>query len=64
MRYTRRPGSVQKLVGLGRHRYDQSGDVELGVVNALGIAIDWDGHAQRGGCCRPKPAEPEPISLA
>ena len=34
------PGSVQKLVGFGGHRYDRSGDVDLGVVNALGIAID------------------------
>jgi hypothetical protein len=32
-------GSVQKLVGFGGHRYDRSGDVDLGVVNALGIAI-------------------------
>ena len=42
-------GSVQKLVGFGGHRYDWSGDVDLGVVNALGIAIGRDGHAQRGG---------------
>ena len=41
-------GSVQKLVGFGGHRYDRSGDVDLEVVNALGIAIDPDGHAQRG----------------
>src|SRR3984885_16101271 len=41
-------GSVQKLVGCGGHRYDRSGDVDLGVVNALGIAIDRDGYAQRG----------------
>ena len=33
----------------GGHRYDRSGDVDPGVVNALGIAIDRDGHAQRGG---------------
>ena len=42
-------GSVQKVVGCDGHRYDRSGDVDLGAVNALGIAIDRDGHAQRGG---------------
>ena len=38
-------GNVQKLVGFGGHRYDRSGDVDLGVVNPLGIAIGRDGHA-------------------
>jgi hypothetical protein len=48
-------GSVQKLVGFGGHRYDRSGDVDLGVVNALGIAIDRDGpmpHAALARLCR------------
>jgi hypothetical protein len=36
-------------VGCGGHRYDRSRDVDLGVVDALGIAIDRDGDAQRGG---------------
>ena len=29
-----------ETVGCSGHRYDRSGDVDLGVVNALGIAID------------------------
>jgi hypothetical protein len=50
LNYTHRDkGSVQNLVGFVGHRYDRSGDVDLGVINALGIAIDRDGHAQRGG---------------
>jgi hypothetical protein len=43
-----RRGSGQKLAGCGGHRYDRPGDVDLGVVNALGIAIDRRGQAQRG----------------
>ena len=42
-------GRVQKLVGCDGHRYDRSGDIDLGAVNALGIANDRDGHARRGG---------------
>ena len=49
VREIKRPGECPEVVGSDRRRYDRSGDVDLGDVNALGIAIDRDGHAQRGG---------------
>lgn len=39
-------GRVQKLVGSGRNRYDRSGDVDRGIVDGVGIAIDGHGHGQ------------------